>query len=134
MNRGYDDLMGMPHHVSRRRPRMPVIERAAQFSPFATLTGYDAAVRETARLTDSAAELDESEKARLDLELRELAEGNRRGCAVRIVHFVPDGRKEGGTYVGSEGVVKKIDPLQGVVIMADGQRIPLDGVAAVEEL
>ena len=93
----YDDIIHLPHHVSATRPRMPMLDRAAQFSPFVALTGYEAAVRETARLTDQRVELDESAKAELDRKLRLLLSLPGQPEA-SITYFRPDERKEGGAY------------------------------------
>ena len=130
MSGTYDDIIGLPHHVSDRHPRMAMIDRAVQFSPFAALTGYDAAVKETARLTESRIELTEEEKAILDAKLREAAETK---ATVRIVYFVPDYKKAGGAYVCTKGQVKRLDTIYGSILLRDGTEIPVDDVVAVEE-
>ena len=122
----YDDIINMPHHVSVSRPRMSMIDRAAQFSPFAALTGYDAAVKETARLTDSRIELDEYEKVALDEKLR-IALKNP-ATEITILYFKPDERKAGGAFVTAYGEVKKIDEYLGKVIMEDGSIIPIGDI------
>ena len=124
----YDDIIGLPHHVSEGRPRLSMAQRAAQFSPFAALTGYDAEVKEAGRLTSSRIELDEAEKERIDRTLRELT-----GRAVFSV-FIPDGHKDGGEYVMLEGAVKEIDPIRRVITLTDGTRIPLCNLAGVEQI
>ena len=103
----YDKIINLPHHVSSTRPHMSMIDRAAQFSPFAALTGYDAAVRETARLTEQKIELDEYEKAALDQRILLLQEHLKELPEVTITHFVPDERKDGGKYVSITEAVKK---------------------------
>lgn len=130
--RNYDDIIHLPHHVSSKHPQMPVYDRAAQFAPFAALTGHDAAIQETARLTDERAELDENEKAQLDERLRMVHETLADQPNVTVTYFQPDGRKSGGTYVTVTGNVKKIDMYDHALIMTDGLRIPLDEIFGIE--
>lgn len=108
----YDDIIHLPHPTSARHPRMPMIDRAAQFSPFAALVGHGAAIEETARLTVRKIELTEDEKTLLDEKLRLLLETG--GVGV-FTYYLPDERKDGGAYVTAEGAVKKNDPLEGEV-------------------
>lgn len=128
----YDDLLELPHHVSKVHPQMPVRERAAQFSPFAALTGYEAAVRETARLTDELAELDEDCREELDRRLALLWENLGRKPEVTILYFEPDGRKAGGEYRSAEGTVKKIDTWGRCLVMSDGLRLPMEHIVQIE--
>lgn len=125
----YDDIMNLPHPTSPRHPRMPMIDRAAQFSAFQALTGYGKAIQETARLTGEKAELTEEEKALLDERLRLLA-GT--GDEAAFTYFRPDGKKSGGAYVTALGAVKKVDPLEGRLILTDGSTIPIEDIAAIE--
>lgn len=127
MSGPYDDIIGLPHPNSERHPRMPMASRAAQFSPFAALTGYDDAVKETARLTDGKIELTEEEQAVLDGKLQLLEPG----MAASLTYFQPDGRKQGGAYVTASGVVKRVDAAAREVVLTDGKRIPVDGVLEV---
>ena len=92
----YDDIIHLPHHVSRIHPQMSMEDRAAQFSPFAALTGYDAAIVETARLTAQRVELDEYERQALNKKLQFISEHLNEHPKVSITCFVPDARKEGG--------------------------------------
>lgn len=108
---------------------MPMRDRAAQFSPFAALTGHGAAIAETARLTDQKIELAEDEKAVLDQKLRLLLETGGEGT---FTWFLPDAKKEGGSYAGAVGRVKKIDPLAGQIVLTDGTAIPLEAVLKIE--
>lgn len=128
----YDDLIGLPHHVSGGRPHMSRLDRAAQFSPFAALTGYDAAVRETARLTQPRAELDESRKAVLNEKLQRLRERLDERPEVAITYFVPDERKAGGAYVCITGRVKKIDTYAHTVVLMDRTAIPMEQIYGIE--
>lgn len=128
----YDDIISLPHHVSDCHPQMPLEDRAAQFSPFAALTGHDAAVRETARLTEQRVELDENSKAVIDERLQFLLAQGKERQEVSITYFKPDERKSGGTYVTAAGKVKKIDTLQRCLFLEDGSVIRMDEMIAVE--
>lgn len=103
----YDDIINLPHYTSSKRPRMAMIDRAAQFSPFAALTGYDAAVKETARLTEDRVELDEYQKSALNDRLQILQERLSDTPVISIKYFVPDERKSGGAYCTETGIIKK---------------------------
>ena len=123
----YGDILDMPRPVSPRK-KMTMTERGAQFSPFAALTGYDAAVEETARLTDREVVLTEESKAMLDEKLQLLAEHLDDLHEVAVTHFVPDEKKAGGAYVTTVGIVREIDPVEGCVVMMDRQRIPVERI------
>ncbi len=128
----YDDIIDLPHHVSSTRPRMPMIDRAAQFQPFRALTGYEDAVRETARLTDRRMELTEEEKARLDAALQRLMDSISSRPQVSVTWFQPDKRKAGGAYVTTTGRLKKIDNLEGVLILLGGERIVIEDILDIQ--
>lgn len=128
----YDDLFDLPHPTSPKHPRMSIIDRAAQFSPFAALTGHEAAIRETARLTDRKVELDEDEKTVLDSKLRILADRLEERATVRITYFQADQRKVGGSYETVDGVVKKIDVFQRIVALEDGKRISIEDIFEID--
>ena len=131
-NRKYAGIMNLPHHVSPTRPQMPISDRAAQFSPFAALTGHSAAIAETGRLTDQRMELDEYEMARVDAELQRLQELLPGRPTASITYFVPDERKNGGSYQTVTGEVKRIDAVNGVIQMTDRQCIPIADVFSIE--
>ena len=131
-NHAYDDIIDLPHHVSATRPRMSMIERAAQFSPFAALTGYDAAIKETGRLTDRKIELSEDAHIALDRKQQILLDHINDHPEVSVTYFVPDERKAGGAYVTVTGNVKKIDDYQRLLILTDGTKIPLDEILDME--
>ena len=124
----YDEIMGLPHHVSKTRPQMPMSDRAAQFAPFAALTGYESAIKETGRLTDERIELDEEALTALDRKYQLLIEALDDAPEVTITYFQPDERKAGGQYVSATGTVKKVDTFGRRIILQDGTRIPLDSV------
>ena len=132
MNRKYNEIMGLPHHVSKTRPQMPMSDRAAQFAPFAALTGYDAAIKETGRLTDERIELDVEALSALDMKYQLLMEALDEAPEVTITYFQPDERKAGGKYVSAVGAVKKIDDFERRITMQDGTRIPLDDVLSID--
>jgi len=109
-----------------------MIDRAAQFSPFAALTGYDAAVKETARLTEDRVELDEYEKSALNDRLQIVQERLPDTPVIAITYFVPDERKSGGAYCTEMGIIKKIDYYERTVIMRSGTHIPIDEIIGIE--
>lgn len=124
----YDDIINLPHPTSSTHPRMPVYDRAAQFAPFAALTGHDAAIRETARLTDRKVELDEDVKERLNEKLQIIAEQMETHPLIEVTYFLPDDKKEGGAYICVEEKVKKIDMYRRCIVLSDGQVIPIDEI------
>lgn len=128
----YNDIIDLPHHVSATRPRMSMIDRAAQFSPFAALTGYDAAIKETGRLTDQRIELSEDSRAALDRKQQLLVGGLADHPEVSVTYFIPDERKSGGAYVTVTGIVKKVDDYQRLLLLTDGTKIPLDDILDLE--
>ena len=132
MNGKYDEIMGLPHHVSKTRPQMPMSDRAAQFAPFAALTGYDAAIKETGRLTVERIELDVEALSALDMKYQLLMEALDEAPEVTITYFQPDERKAGGKYVSAVGAVKKIDDFERRITMRDGTRIPMDDVLSID--
>lgn len=131
-NSKYDEIINFPHHVSKTRPQMPMSDRAAQFSPFAALTGYDSAIRETGRLTDEKIDLDEGSLNALNVRYQMLTDALEERPEVRITYFKPDERKAGGAYVTTAGAVRKIDDFEQTIIMQDGTRIPMGDVLSLE--
>lgn len=128
----YNDIIHLPRHVSKKHPPMPIIDRAAQFAPFAALTGHDAAIKETARLTDKRKELDEYEKDALNERLRLVAEQIDERPEIKITYFQPDDKKEGGAYVSVVGCVKKIDHYERMVCLEDGIKIPMEEIFEID--
>ena len=128
----YADIINMPHHTSQTRPRMSMINRAAQFSPFAALTGYDAAVKETARLTDDQIELDECAKEMLSDKLQIITEHLDDMPQITFIYFEPDKKKSGGAYCSVTGQVKEIDEYERIVVLADGTKIPIHHIYEIE--
>ena len=128
----YDDIIHLPHHVSKTRPQMSLEDRAAQFSPFAALTGYDAAILETGRLTEDKLELGEETQAILDRKQRYLAEIIDTKPEITVTYFVPDEKKSGGAYSTVTGFLKRIDEYERQLVLTDGRRIQQDVVFDIE--
>ena len=124
----YDDIINLQHHVSSNRVHMSILDRAAQFSPFAALTGFGGAIKETARLTDQRIELGEAARTILDDKLRIVQEQLSRQQEIEIVFFRPDEMKAGGANISIMGTVKKIEGYERVVVMQDGTRIPIEEI------
>lgn len=128
MTNPYDDIINLPHHRSAAHPHMSAHDRAAQFSPFAALTGYDSAIAETARLTDTRIELDEYSKTDLNERLSIIQEEIDDEPEVTITYFQPDRQKSGGAYITVTGYVKKIEDYERTVVMQDATKIPIDDI------
>lgn len=128
----YDDIIHLSRPESPSRPRMSRVERGAQFSPFAALTGYEEAVKETARLTDTKRELTEDEKSVLDGKLRLIADRLGERPVATITYFQPDKKKAGGAYVSVTDTVCAIDAVEGCVILEEGVKIPMERIRAID--
>lgn len=127
----YDDIIELPHHVSKKHPQMSVHDRAAQFSAFAALTGHKAAISETERLVDGKIELDENAIEMLNEKLSMIYESLDNHPEVAVTYFVKDARKDGGKYVTVEGIVKKIDVYHQLMILEDGTGVPVEDVIEI---
>ncbi len=125
----YDDIINLPHHVSSNRPHMSIEKRAAQFAPFAALSGYGDSIEETGRFTCEKIELDEQHKASLDAMLNQIR--SEPGILVRIVYFTPDMLKDGGEYITAEGRFKKIDNTGAKIVLYDNQTILIDDIYSI---
>lgn len=128
----YDDIINLPHHVSAKHPQMSLLNRAAQFSPFAALTGHGEAIRETARLTDEFVELSEDQKEHLDEKLRLLMENLSQKPEIEATYFQPDSNKCGGAYTTIRGKVKSIDVYNRKILFTSGTSFPLENLFAIE--
>lgn len=128
----YDDIINLPHHVSTKHPHMAPLDRAAQFSPFAALTGHEAAIKETERLTEDRLELDEDKKELLDGQFQVIREHLAERPEITFTYFKPDEKKSGGSYVTTTGNVKKMDLYTRRIMFEDGTWILMDDVVAVE--
>lgn len=128
----YDDIINLEHPEPKNHKRMALINRAAQFAPFAALTGYDDAVNEAARTVDSRIELDEYEKVCIDEKLKIIRSRLKQQCEITITYFKPDINKAGGMYIDTTGTVKKIDVLNHMLIMKDGTAVPVDDICDIK--
>lgn len=124
----YDDIIHLQHPTSKTHKRMPIVDRAAQFAPFAALTGHQEQIKESGRLTQEKKILDENQKAELDYHLQTITPTTQ----VKIVYFVPDLYKSGGKYVAVKGYVKKIDDYERVLILKSKQKIKIDDIYSIE--
>lgn len=127
----YDDIILLPHHISKRHPQMTALNRAAQFSPFAALSGHGDAIREIARLTDSFVELDEGRKEQIDGQLWLIRDNLDSQLEIEATYFQPDEKKHGGVYVTKSGRVKKIDEYSRRIIFTDGGTIPIERLFSI---
>ena len=128
----YEDIINLPHHVSKTRPQMSMIDRAAQFSPFAALTGYDAAIKETGRLTDEKIELGEEALNILNMKFQILVDRLADEPEITFTYFKPDERKAGGAYIDVTGKVKKVDDFERLIVMQNGTKMPMDDILNIE--
>lgn len=128
----YEDMLELPHPVSKMHPQMPRRDRAAQFAPFAALTGYEEAVREAARITEEKMILDEDSKVQLDWKLRCLQEKVEEKPIITVTYFMKDERKKGGKYVTVTGVLKKIDSYTHQFVLENGEEIPVEDVVSLD--
>lgn len=124
----YEDIINLPHHVSPKRPQMSMQDRAAQFSPFAALTGYEDAIKETGRLTDVKIELSDEDRELLDQKQQYLQEHIGDRPEITITYFVPDEKKSGGAYISISGRMKRVDEYARQFVLTDGKKIPLDDI------
>ena len=131
MNGPYDDIIHLPHPTSKKHPRMSMEQRAAQFSPFAALTGFGGVIQETGRLTDRRVELGESDRAELERTLNFLDSQEEEHPLVQVTYFLPDERKEGGSYVTVTGRLKRIDQVEGTLLLQENLRIPIKDIRSV---
>lgn len=128
----YKDIINLPHKQSSKRPHMSLLDRAAQFAPFAALTGYDDAIEETGRLTHEKFELSEEDLSLLNMKFQILVDKLTEEREVEFTYFVPDGAKSGGAYVTVRGIVKKVDGFKRVITLYDGTKILMDDVLTMD--
>lgn len=131
MNNEYDDIINLPHHISTKHPQMSLEARAAQFAPFAALTGYEDEVKETARITNERIELDEEAKRILDNKIQMILEQLSSRFNVSFTYFIPDERKNGGRYEVISGIVKRIDDYKQVIVLEDKTEIPINEIVDI---
>ena len=124
----YDDIINDPRHISKKHPQMSLYARSAQFAPFAALTGYEDAIRETARETRKRIDIDEGMKNILDSKIQILREKIKQKPEIIFTYYVPDLKKDGGAYISVSGIVKKIDMYEKKIILLDGVEIPINEI------
>lgn len=128
----YDDIIQLPHHQSKKRAHMSLHDRAAQFSPFAALTGHEAAIEETERRTEEEITLDDTMIADISDKLYEISQHLSEKWRVSITYFRPDEKKAGGAYLTDVGTIKKINEAEQLVIMDSGMRIKMEQMIKIE--
>lgn len=128
----YDDIIDLPHHVSKKHPQMSMQDRAAQFSPFAALTGHNEAIKETQRLTQQRIELDEYEKGRINAKLQMIQNKIEQHPQITVTYFEPDYKKDGGEYRTVTDSVKKIDENQHKMILENEEEIKLENILSIK--
>lgn len=128
----YEDIIHLPHHQSPTRPHMSLLDRAAQFAPFAALSGHDAAIQETARLTQSRLELCEEEKEVLNHRLQQLRSQMNLFPTVTATYFQEDSRKSGGEYRTKTGIVGKLDEYVGALVFEDGELVFFEDLLSLQ--
>lgn len=132
MTDNYEDIINLPHHVSERHPQMSMMNRAAQFAPFAALTGHSAAIEETARLTESQQELADEDSEILNQKMAYLREAINEHPTISITYFEPDKRKSGGRYMSIEGQLQNIDDYNQTIVLKNGEAIPLKSILDIQ--
>lgn len=129
--KNYENIIRLPHHISKSHPPMPISDRAAQFAPFAALTGYGEVIKETARQTKRKPELSDDEKQVLNYKLQRAVFVPGEKPVVTITYFLPDEKKTGGAYCEAFGRIRKADTDSGVLIMEEGRKIELDQIVDI---
>lgn len=128
----YSDIIDQPHHVSKVHPAMTMFERAAQFAPFAALTGHKEAIKETERLTTAKKILDENQIEMINRKLQLIISNLQLQPVIKVVYFQKDLRKNGGKYIEKSGVVKKIDEYSKKIVLVDGTKIDIEDIYGIE--
>lgn len=128
----YEDIINIPRHISKTRPQASMADRAARFSPFAAISGYEDMVREAARVTEERTEITEAAKELINEKLNMIAEFINEEHEVTITYFEPDKKKSGGAYITTTGVVKRIDELKRIVVMKNNKKIKIDDIYALD--
>lgn len=127
----YDRIIDLPHKQSIRRQHMSIPNRAAQFAPFAALTGYDSAITETGRMTDEKRELSEETKQELNIKINFISDHLANRNEVTITYFQPDTRKSGGAYIDYTGNVKRVDNYEGTIVFETGKQVFIDDITEI---
>lgn len=128
----YGDIINLPHHISKKHPRMSLEDRSAQFASFVALTGYEDIIDETARITNAKIELDEESKLTLNRKIQEIKKKINEKLDITITYFIPDLKKTGGEYVEINGIVKKIDEYKKILILEDKTEILISNIIEIK--
>lgn len=128
----YDDIINLPRHKSKKRPAMSIEDRAAQFSPFSALTSYEEKIKETARITERRIKLDKYMTEKINQKLKVLQDKIMDEIEISITYFKPDDKKDGGAYITSTAILKKIDQYNKNVLLSDGTVIPMEEIIRIE--
>ena len=130
----YEDIIDLPHHISKKRPPMSMADRAAQFSPFAALTGYDETIKENDRYLDEKIDISEEEKEILDRKINMITNIPNKRPSLTITYFKKDDKKSGGRYITKSCAIKKIDMIDRVISFIDDTKIALDDIIDIEDV
>lgn len=128
----YDDIINLPHHISIKHPQMSINSRAAQFAPFAALTGYEDAIKETERQTDKKIELTDETKNNLSNKLQIINENKKSNSPITLTYFVKDNKKQGGKYITTSGILKKIDTIEQYLLLTNKTKIKISDIIEIE--
>lgn len=128
----YEDIVNLPRHISKVHPQATMADRAARFSPFAAISGYEDMVKEAARVTEERIDITDATKELLNEKLNMIIEFLDEEPEVTITYFEPDKKKDGGAYISSTGTVKRIDEYERIVLMSDDKKIRIDEIYAIE--
>lgn len=128
----YDDIINLPHHVSKTHPHMSLADRAAQFSPFAALTGYEEAIKEAGRIVDEKIELSEEEKEEINRQLNYLNEHKKDNIQITITYFLKDMKKSGGSYRQITSNLKRLDEIEKTILLADNTILRIDDIRKIQ--
>ncbi len=128
----YDDIINLPHHVSKTHPHMSLADRAAQFSPFAALTGYEEAIKEAGRIVDEKSELSEEEKEEINRKLNYLNEHKKENIQITITYFLKDMKKNGGSYRQITSNLKRLDEIEKTILLADNTILRIDDIRKIQ--
>jgi hypothetical protein len=128
----YDDIINLPRHVSETHPHMSLADRAAQFSPFAALTGYEDAIKEAGRIVDEKIELSEEEKEEINRKLNYLNEHKKDNIQITITYFLKDMKKNGGSYRQITSNLKRLDEIEKTILLADNTILRIDDIRKIQ--
>ena len=128
----YDDIINLPRHVSKTHPHMSLADRAAQFSPFAALTGYEDAIKEAGRIVDEKIELSEEEKEEINRQLNYLNEHKKENIQITITYFLKDMKKSGGSYRQITSNLKRLDEIEKIILLADNTILRIDDIRKIQ--